>query len=112
MEVEKEGEEPVVDVLMTSANYNQLNLTTFSIIRAMIKLWYSRLVVPNTNEEVNTVTNFDAVMLESFYRWLTNPNAKMHEPALLSLIHGLMRKVFFQLVAQFRKLGSEVCVNV
>lgn len=95
------------DVLMTSANYNQLNLTTFSIIRGMIKTWYSKLVVPGSSSQ-SISTNFDAVMLDSFYRWLTNPSAKMHEPALLSLIHGLMRKVFFQLVAQFRKLGSEV----
>jgi DNA polymerase epsilon subunit 1 len=106
------GEKAVVDVLMTSANYNQLNLTTFSIIRAMIKLWYARLVVPKSQNDSETTTTppagFDGIMLDSFYRWLTNPNAKMHEPALLSLIHGLMRKVFFQLVAQFRKLGSEV----
>lgn len=96
------------DMLMTSANYNQLNSNTFAIIRTMIKSWYSKLIVPQ-NDQTASSTNFEAVMLDSFYRWLTNPNTKMHEPALLGLIHGLMRKVFFQLVAQFRKLGSEAC---
>ncbi|KAJ3380162.1 DNA polymerase epsilon catalytic subunit [Lobulomyces angularis] len=92
--------------IINSSNYDQLNSLTFNIIRSMLKKWYSALQINNYSETSSKVC--DENMLDGFYRWLTNTATKMHEPALLELIHGLMKKVFFQLISQLRKFGSEV----
>ena len=88
------------DAITSSSDYNQLNYATFRLIRDLIKMWYSNVT--------KSQGPFDTTMLNGFYRWLTNTSAKLHEPALLELIHGLMKKVFFQLVAQVRKMGCEI----
>ena len=49
------------------------------------------------------------MLLMHFYRWLRCGSAsKLHDPCLFKLIHGMMRKVFFQLLAEFRRLGAKV----
>lgn len=47
-------------------------------------------------------------MLDHFWRWLSSPSAKLYDPALHRFVHGLMRKTFSQLLAEFRRLGSEI----
>ena len=41
-------------------------------------------------------------------RWLRSPSALLYDPALRRTLHNLMKKLFMQLVAEFKRLGSTV----
>jgi DNA polymerase epsilon subunit 1 len=43
-----------------------------------------------------------------FYRWLRTPSSLLYEPALRKTLHNLMKKLFMQLIAEFKRLGSTV----
>ncbi|TPX34056.1 DNA-directed DNA polymerase [Synchytrium microbalum] len=49
-----------------------------------------------------------ALVLDQLPRWLSNPEAKLYDPALQALIHGMMRKSYSSIVADFKRLGSRV----
>ena len=42
------------------------------------------------------------------FRWLTDQSALLYDPALKKLIHTTTRKVFAQLLNEFRRLGAVV----
>lgn len=42
------------------------------------------------------------------FRWLRTPKALLYDPALVRTLQNLMRKLFIQLVAEFRRLGCAV----
>ena len=73
---------------------------TFNLIRLMVKGWTVEAAKPDG-------MHFRLV-LDHFWRWVSSPAAKLFDPALHKFVHGLMRKTFSQLVAEFRRLGSEV----
>lgn len=79
---------------------NAISAQTFKLFRTLIISW---------NNEVRDKKNrFADMMIEHFYRWITSPNSKLYDPALFSLIHGIMKKVFMQLLAEFRNLGLKI----
>jgi len=79
---------------------NAISAQTFKLFRTLIISW---------NNEVRDKKNkFADMMIEHFYRWVTSPNSKLYDPALFNLIHGIMKKVFMQLLAEFRNLGLKV----
>ncbi|KAJ3294019.1 DNA polymerase epsilon catalytic subunit [Borealophlyctis nickersoniae] len=79
---------------------SQVTPATFSLIKGMVRNWA---------EEVQGRRNpFAAPLLEHLYRWLTSPSSRLYDPALHALVHGLMRRLFFQLMAEFQRLGSKV----
>ena len=41
-------------------------------------------------------------------RWLHTPSVLLYEPSLCRLIHGLMKKLFLQLIGEFKHLGSTI----
>ena len=43
-----------------------------------------------------------------FYRWLRSPHALLYDPALRKTLLNLMKKLFMQLVAEFKRLGAVV----
>ncbi len=43
-----------------------------------------------------------------FYRWLRSPNALLYDPALRKSLLSLMKKLFMQLISEFKRLGSEI----
>ena len=43
-----------------------------------------------------------------FYRWLRSSNALLYDPALRKTLLNLMKKLFMQLVAEFKRLGAIV----
>jgi len=102
---EKEGEDgKKMELLPTSMiqilDENAISAQTFKLFRTLIISW---------NNEVRDKKNrFADIMIEHFYRWITSPNAKLYDPALFNLIHGIMKKVFMQLLAEFRNLGLKV----
>ncbi|GMF20503.1 unnamed protein product [Phytophthora lilii] len=47
-------------------------------------------------------------VLQQFYRWLCSPNSLSYDPALHAMVKRLMEKLFLQLLAEFRRLGSQI----
>ncbi|KAL7994229.1 putative DNA-directed DNA polymerase, family B, ribonuclease H-like superfamily [Plasmopara halstedii] len=47
-------------------------------------------------------------LLQQFYRWLCSPTSLSFDPALHSMVKRLMEKLFLQLLAEFRRLGSHI----
>jgi DNA polymerase epsilon subunit 1 len=47
-------------------------------------------------------------LLAHFYRWMSSAHSKLYDPSLHRFLHNLMKKVFWQLIAEFRKLGATV----
>lgn len=73
---------------------------TFNMLRSMLKAWSVESSKPG-GEHFH-------ILLQHFWRWISSPGAKLYDPALYRFVHGLMRKTFSQLLAEFRRLGSEV----
>lgn len=72
---------------------------TFNILRSMVKSW---------SVEAAKGDGLYRYMIDHFWRWISSPAAKLYDPALHRFVHGLMRKTFSQLLAEFRRLGSEI----
>jgi len=47
-------------------------------------------------------------LLDHLLRWLTNPSSRLYDPAINAYIHGLMKKVFAQLLGELKKLGGSI----
>ncbi|KAF9359459.1 DNA polymerase epsilon catalytic subunit [Mortierella sp. AD094] len=75
----------------------------FAIIKHMVRSWAVDLA--------ETRNMFAESMVGHFHRWLTNPGSKLYDPCMYALVHGLMKKVFFQLTAEFKRLGSRVILG-
>ena len=43
-----------------------------------------------------------------FYRWLRTPSSLFYDPLLHRMVHRLMKKVFMQLMAQFKRFGAKI----
>ncbi|KAF9543309.1 DNA polymerase epsilon catalytic subunit [Mortierella hygrophila] len=76
------------------------SVQAFAMIKAMVRGW--------AIEVAETQGFFAQSLTAHFHRWLTSPNSKLYDPSMYALIHGLMKKVFLQLVAEFKRLGSRV----
>lgn len=48
------------------------------------------------------------LLVSNFYRWISSPHSKMYDPALHRLVHKLIKKVYIQLLAEFKKLGARI----
>ncbi|TNY23875.1 DNA polymerase epsilon catalytic subunit A [Rhodotorula diobovata] len=77
-----------------------LPTSTFNMVRSMVKAW--------SIEAAKRDGSHWRLMLEHFWRWISSPASKLYDPALYRFVHGLMRKTFSQLLAEFRRLGSDV----
>ncbi|KAF9181365.1 DNA polymerase epsilon catalytic subunit [Haplosporangium sp. Z 11] len=75
----------------------------FAMIKAMVRGW--------AVESAESQSFFADSMMGHFHRWLTSPSSKLYDPSMYALVHGLMKKVFLQLVAEFKRLGSRVILG-
>jgi DNA polymerase epsilon subunit 1 len=73
---------------------------TFNMVRSMVKAWSA--------EAGKSDGAHWRLMLDHFWRWISSPAARLYDPALYRFVHGLMRKTFSQLLAEFRRLGSDI----
>ncbi|CAI9105576.1 OLC1v1004524C1 [Oldenlandia corymbosa var. corymbosa] len=60
------------------------------------------------SDAVTSGNLFADAVLQNLYRWLCSPKSKLHDPALYSMLHKVMQKVFALLMAEFRKLGATI----
>ena len=84
---------------VSTIDENRISAVTFGIIRNMIRSW---------SEDVAKRNRISSVMLEHLYRWITSSSSRLYDPAIYSLIHDLMKRVFIHLIADLRTAGCEV----
>merc|ERR1712032_1549453 len=53
-------------------------------------------------------TQYADRLLMEFYRWLRTPSSLFYDPLLHRMVHRLMKKVFLQLIAQFKRFGAKI----
>ncbi|XP_019487455.1 PREDICTED: DNA polymerase epsilon catalytic subunit A [Hipposideros armiger] len=84
------------------ASYDETALcsSTFRILKSMVVGWVKEITQYGNAYADNQVVHF--------YRWLRSPSSLLHEPALHRTLHGWMKKLFLQLIAEFKRLGSSV----
>ncbi|KAM9259918.1 LOW QUALITY PROTEIN: DNA polymerase epsilon catalytic subunit A [Cariama cristata] len=83
------------------ASYDETALcsNTFRILKSMVVSW------------VKEITHYHNIYADNhlhFYRWLRSPSSLLYDPALHRTLHNMMKKLFLQLVAEFKRLGSSV----
>ncbi|KAK4884405.1 hypothetical protein RN001_000676 [Aquatica leii] len=72
----------------------------FRILRNMVTVWMHDISIYR-----NKFADFQVI---HFYRWLRSPKALLYDPALLHTLQNLMKKLFLQLVAEFKRLGCTI----
>ncbi|KAJ8379395.1 hypothetical protein SKAU_G00001730 [Synaphobranchus kaupii] len=84
------------------ASYDETALcsNTFRILKSMVVGWVKEITQYHNVYADNQVMHF--------YRWLRSPSSLLYDPALHRTLHNMMKKVFLQLVAEFKRLGSSV----
>ncbi|KAL1407078.1 DNA polymerase epsilon catalytic subunit [Vanrija albida] len=82
-----------------------LSIQTFTILKSLARGWF----LDKARAHVRGATNTSADMVvDHFWRWISSSSSCMFEPALFRFIHGLMRKTLLQLLAEFKRLGTQV----
>ncbi|KAF8880545.1 hypothetical protein BD779DRAFT_1548821 [Infundibulicybe gibba] len=74
---------------------------TFSILKSMIKTWLLDKIQGNFESPAT-------LAIDHFWRWISSSGSQMYDPSMHRFVHGLMRKTFIQLLAEFKRLGSHV----
>ncbi|KAG9339579.1 hypothetical protein JZ751_023470 [Albula glossodonta] len=84
------------------ASYDETALcsNTFRILKSMVVGWVKEITQYHNVYADNQVMHF--------YRWLRSPSSLLYDPALHRTLLNMMKKVFLQLVAEFKRLGSSV----
>lgn len=72
----------------------------FRVLKSLVQTWIHD-VVHYHNEHAD-------IQLMHFYRWLKSSHAHLYDPALFRMIRGMMKKVFMQLIAEFRRLVRQL----
>ena len=82
-----------------------LSTQTFGVLKTMVRSWF----LDKARAHVKGVTDSPAyLVVDQFWRWISSSSSCMFEPALHRFLHGLMRKTFLQLLAEFKRLGTHV----
>ncbi|KAI9020780.1 hypothetical protein CLU79DRAFT_216823 [Phycomyces nitens] len=73
---------------------------TFVMLRSTVQTWFHQAAAQGIG--------LAETMTETLHRWLLSPTSGMYDPCMYALVHGMMKKVFMQLVAEFKRLGAAV----
>ncbi|XP_004276670.1 DNA polymerase epsilon catalytic subunit A isoform X1 [Orcinus orca] len=84
----------------TSYDETALCSSTFRILKSMVVGWVKEITQYRNIYADNQVVHF--------YRWLRSPSSLLHDPTLHRTLHSMMKKLFLQLIAEFKRLGSSV----
>ncbi|XP_024876270.1 DNA polymerase epsilon catalytic subunit A [Temnothorax curvispinosus] len=87
------------DAATVIPSYDEITLCNpaFKTLRSMVNAWLL---------EVSVYKNvFADYQLIHFYRWLRSPSALLYDPALRRTLHTYMKKLYIQLIAEFKTLG-------
>jgi DNA polymerase elongation subunit (family B) len=75
----------------------------FRVVKSLVSRW-ERLAV-GANRDVALVSKG---LLDHFYRWIGSETSLLHDPALARFLSWLIRKMFWQLLAELRELGAGI----
>ena len=87
---------------LTSFDESAQCTPVFRVLKSIVHTWLTETVQYN-NELADS-------QLVSFYRWLRSSGASLYDPALYRMIRNMMKKLFMQLIAEFRRLGAQVLI--
>lgn len=95
-------EEMVEGTTLTLPSYDETALCSaaFKVLRAVVSSWLKDIA-----RDQNVFADFQLV---HFYRWLRSPHSLLYDPALRRTLHNLMKKLFMQLIAELKRLGSTI----
>lgn len=79
---------------------SSLSPQTFAVLKQMVKAWLL--------DKARDSNCCSFMTLNHFWRWVSSSAAQMYEPSIQRFVHGLMRKTFIQMLAEFKRLGSNV----
>jgi DNA polymerase epsilon subunit 1 len=82
-----------------------LSTQTFGVLKGMVRGWFLDKARAHVRGAVGGPAD---LIVNQFWRWISSSSSHMFEPALHRFLHGLMRKVFLQLLAEFKRLGTHV----
>ncbi|KAN0014469.1 hypothetical protein ACTFIU_000787 [Dictyostelium citrinum] len=80
----------------------------FNILRNLVSKWKLDLVSGSNSKRNEISSRYSNYLLLHFYRWISSTNSKLYDPILYRTLHQLMKKVFIQLIFEFKKLGSKI----
>jgi DNA polymerase epsilon subunit 1 len=80
---------------------SQMSPHIFGVMRSMVRSWLVDKIQSNGESPAT-------VAVDHFWRWICSSSSALYDPSIHRFIHGLMRKTFIQLLAEFRRLGSQV----
>ncbi|QRW08330.1 DNA polymerase epsilon subunit 1 [Ceratobasidium sp. AG-Ba] len=72
----------------------------FGILKSMAKNWLL--------DKVRNPGGPSEQAVDHFWRWLSSPSSQMYDPSMQRFVQGLMKKTFIQMLAEFKRLGSQV----
>ncbi|KAF7798090.1 hypothetical protein EIP86_009304 [Pleurotus ostreatoroseus] len=73
----------------------------FSILKTMVKTWLLDKIEGNYESPAS-------IAIDHFWRWISSKASNLYEPSMHRFVHGLMRKTFIQMLAEYKRLGSHV----
>ena len=73
----------------------------FSLLRSIVKSWLLDKVQSDAQSPAS-------LAIDHFWRWISSSTACLYDPSIHRFVHGLMRKTFIQMLAEFKRLGSQV----
>ncbi|KAF5353867.1 hypothetical protein D9756_007249 [Leucocoprinus leucothites] len=80
---------------------SQVSPQMFATLRSMLKAWLL--------DKIRTESESPATLaVDHFWRWASSSASGLYDPTIHRFIHGLMRKVFIQMIAEFKRLGSTI----
>ncbi|KAF9223138.1 DUF1744-domain-containing protein [Gyrodon lividus] len=95
---EYSGGEAQRDLTLGESNVSAF---TFGILKSMIKAWLLDKIQGNFESPAT-------LAIDHFWRWISTSASHLHDPSIHRFVHGLMRKTFIQMLAEFKRLGSLV----
>jgi DNA polymerase epsilon subunit 1 len=80
---------------------SSVSAQTFGILKSMIKSWLLDKIQGDFDSPAT-------LAVDHFWRWISSSASHMFDPSIHRFIHGLMRKTFIQMLAEFKRLGSHI----
>lgn len=86
--------------MLPSYDETALCSAAFRIMRSMVNGWFREVSVNR-----NVYSDYQIV---HFYRWIRSASSFLYDPALRRSLNTLMKKLFLQIISEFKLLGVDV----
>lgn len=86
--------------MLPSYDETALCSAAFRVMRTMVNGWLREVTINR-----NVYSDFQ---ITHFYRWLRSTSSFLYDPALRRSLNTLMRKLFLQIISEFKRLGVDI----